>query len=64
MATNGLLILVMCLVIQFIKPSVRPYAERGLLWSVSYMVLCLSYTAGFHVGVGLVVWGLWSEVTR
>lgn len=58
MVTNGLIILAICMIVRFVKPMVRPYAERGLLGAITYMLLCLYYMGGVHVGVVLVAWGL------
>lgn len=52
MALNGLIIIIICLALRLIKRLVR---EQSIAWAV----LSIVYFVGVHVGLVMIVWGLW-----
>ena len=57
MVVYGVTILIICAIVRFIKPVVRPYAERSLWGAMIYMILSFYYTGGVHLGAALILFG-------
>lgn len=51
MVTNGLIVIVVCLVLRLVKRLVRQY-------STEWALLSIAYTVGIHVGAVMIVWGV------
>lgn len=52
MALNGLIIIIICLALRLIKRLMR---EQSIAWAL----LSIAYFVGVHVGVVMLVYGLW-----